>query len=252
MSIDTRSKFATTLSLALLMLGMLCGCEGSMTPGKMEWVQPASDKPRAGNAYLLRGWIGLFSHGIDNLTDQINEQGVRAHVYQDDQYKTLGKTLADKYKGVKDPEPLCLIGHSYGADDAVRVARELNDANITVDLLVTMDPVTPPDVPKNVRLCYNFYQPSIWDATPVLRGIPLKLEPGATTKLYNYNLRAERQDLLEANTNHINIEKNQKIHKEVIAQVLSICQTREQWVAGRTARASALINAPSTRPAAVP
>jgi hypothetical protein len=234
-----RKLFATALAIAGLFA--LVGCEGSMTPGKMEWVQSDSDKPHAGNAYLLRGWIGLFSHGIDNLTDQINEQGVRAHVYQDDQYRTLGDTLVAKYKGVKNPEPLCLIGHSYGADDVVRVARQLDEAGITVDLLVTMDPVTPPELPKNVKLCYNFYQPSMWDATPVLRGIALTQEAGSTGMLHNLNIRAERKDLLEANTNHINIEKNQKIHKVVLEQVLATCPPRQVWTSSR-------INQPTTQP----
>ena len=62
-----------------------------------------------------------------------------------------------------------LIGHSYGADDVVRVARELDKSNVPVDLLVTLDPVTPPPVPKNVRHALNIYQSNgARDALPFL------------------------------------------------------------------------------------
>jgi pimeloyl-ACP methyl ester carboxylesterase len=217
--------------ILLLMAMLIGGCRGSMTPGKMAWVQPHSDRQRAGNAYLLRGWIGLFSHGIDEMTESINAAGVRAHVYQDDQYRRLGDELVAKYKDAKDPEPLVLIGHSYGADDVIRVARKLNDAGITVDLLITMDPVTPPEVPKNVRSTINFYQPSIWDYTPVLRGIPLKLAGDAKGSLVNINLRAEGKHLLERDTNHINIDKNKKIHEATILELLKVCPPRAEWAA---------------------
>jgi pimeloyl-ACP methyl ester carboxylesterase len=209
----------------------LLGCS-SMTPGKMAWVTPESTAPRAGNVYLLRGWIGVFSTGIDNLTKKLNENGVRANVYQDDQWRTLANSIREKYKG-KRPEPLILIGHSYGADDVVRIARELNKDDVKVDLLITLDPVTPPDVSPNVALAYNLYQSNgVADALPFLRGIPLEKEQTATnTKLVNANLRKDRTDLLESGTDHFNIEKKTKIHEEVIKQVLAICPPRQTWLA---------------------
>ncbi|MGH7214083.1 MAG: hypothetical protein ACREIT_04910 [Tepidisphaeraceae bacterium] len=209
----------------------LAGCKGSMTPGKMAWVQTRSDTPRAGNAYLVRGFIGLFSHGIDELTEQINESGVRAHVFQEDQHKKLAAQLAETYRGAdEDTEPLVIIGHSYGADDVVKIARALDDAGVRVDLLITLDPTARAIVPKNVVRCVNFYQPSIWDATPVLRGVALKTLPGAPSEqLVNLNLRGERKDLLEWDTNHVNIDKNSRIHVEVVKLVLGACPPRETW-----------------------
>jgi hypothetical protein len=103
--------------------------------------------------------------------------------------------------------------------------------------LITLDPVTPPAVPANVRLCVNLYQSNgIWDNFPWLRGIPLEQEPGATGKLFNFNVRTDRTDLLDPDVNHFNIEKKEKIHAEVIRLLLAVCPTRQEWTEWREGR----------------
>ncbi len=217
-----------------IVLAVSTGCAKSPRPGDLAYVQPTSDRPRAGNVYLLRGFIGVFSQGIDRLTRQINETGTRAVVYQDDQWAVLARRIVEQYRDADDTEPLVLIGHSYGADDVVRIARELDKSNVRVDLLVTLDPVTPPPVPKNVRHCINIYQPNgVWDTVPFFRGVALRPEPGSTCRLDNFNIRTERQDLLDRDTDHFNIEKKQKVHEEVIGHVLITCPPRQVWLAWR-------------------
>ncbi len=206
----------------------------TMKPGSLARVQPTSDKPRAGNAYLLRGFIGVFSAGVDRLTQQINETGIRAHVYQDDQWAALARTIRREYEGKSDAEPLVLIGHSYGADDVIRIARELDEANVRVDLLVTLDPVTPPPVPKNVRHAVNIYQSNgVWDALPFLRGVPVQHASASATRVENFDIRTDRRDLLGRDTDHFNIEKNHKVHEEVVGYVLMTCPPRRTWLAAR-------------------
>jgi pimeloyl-ACP methyl ester carboxylesterase len=223
----------------------LCGCHG-LAPGDMKAVQPVSDTPRAGNAYVVRGWIGVFSTGMDDLAAKLNQAGVRAHVYQEAQDSALARTIIERYKDANPAEPLVLIGHSYGADDVVRIARRLDAAGVTVDLLVTLDPTTPPRVPGNVRLCYNYYQPQPFDAIPLFRGIALKADEGAKVHLINYNLRGDRKDLLNADTNHINIDKNPKVHDDVVARVLLACPPKDAWTArGKRLPATAAAEAPA-------
>src|SRR5438874_8140074 len=108
---------------------VLAGCQ-YLTPGKLSSVQPTSLQPRAGNVYLIRGWIGVFSAGIDSLGEKLNDRGMRAVVYQDDQWRELAEQISKEYRGKdNDAEPLVLVGHSYGADDVVRVARKLEKEN---------------------------------------------------------------------------------------------------------------------------
>ncbi len=212
--------------ILMLVTGMLVGCH--IPPnGAMANVEPVSTKQRVGNAYLLRGWIGIFSTGIDTLTDKLNAVGIRASVYQDTQYHELGDEIVKKYSAARSHEPLILIGHSYGADDVIRIARKLDENKIPVDLVVTLDAVTPPDVPGNVRICYNLYQSNgIMDKFPFLRGIPLTKEEKSAVKLTNVNIRTDRPDLLDPGTDHFNIEKLPRIHDEIVRQVLAVCPPR--------------------------
>lgn len=243
-----KGRFVKSLfTLGLLLVGSGCVSFSSMTPGKMEWIQTESTASHAGNAYLTRGLIGAFSHGIDVLTEKVDAAGVRAHVFQEDQHELIAQTLVDRYKNNPNHEPIVLIGHSLGADASIMYARELQKAGVEVDVLITLDATRPPKVPGNVKICYNYYQPSIFDGTGILRGIPLETEPDFHGKLYNMNVRDEYKHLLEWDTNHVNIDKNSRIHADVIARVLSICPPRQQWVAARQGRAMVPTTQPITR-----
>ena len=101
---------------------------------------------------------------------------------------------------------------------------------------MTIDPTTPPRVPKNVRLCYNLYQSNLLDAMPFLRGIPLEADAGFTGTLKNINIRTDRPDLVEGKVDHFNIEKKETIHRETLRQILAVCPPRAQWAAARLPR----------------
>jgi pimeloyl-ACP methyl ester carboxylesterase len=220
------------LIMSLTILAAITGCTKSMTPGKMQWVSADSSDEHIGNVYLIRGWLGLFSSGMDNLTVKINNNGVRAHVFQEDQWYELAQKLRDAYRAEPNHEPLVLIGHSWGADDTLRVSRELQKDNIPVDLVITLDPVTPPLIPTNVKRVINIYQShGLWDTIPAWRGIPLQAESATATNLTNSNVRVDRTDLLEPDTDHGNIEKNVKIHAEIVKDVLELCPPRAEGLA---------------------
>ena len=222
----SRRLLTSLFCLSVLAAG---GC-ASMTPGKLAAVQPYSDEPRAGNVYLLRGWIGIFSYGINRLGDKLNDAGVRSNVFQEDQWHDLAMAIKKKYGNGQNHEPLVLVGHSFGADDTLRVSKELADAGISVDLVITLDPVTPPEVPANVKRCYNLYQSNgAWDKLPLFRGVPLKPVEGSRGEVKNVDVRKDRTDLLEPGTDHFNIEKKGKIHGEVLRQVLITCPPRAVW-----------------------
>jgi hypothetical protein len=218
--------------ILILFLPLLAGvgCQ-SMTPGQLDWIQVDSDRPNAGNVYLLRGFIGIWSYGVDHIGEKINEAGVRASVFQEDQWGSVSDAIIERYGNAPQREPLVLIGHSYGADDVLRIAKHLQEHNITIDLVITLDPVTPPQVPPNIGLCYNIYQPNALDMFPFFRGIALETEDPSQKNLQNVNIRTDRTDLLEPGTDHFNIEKNERIHAEIVAKVKEFCPPREVWTA---------------------
>ena len=233
------------IALGILCALFACGCS-AMTPGDVSRVQAASDQPYAGNVYLLRGFIGIWSFGINDIGKRIREAGIRASVYQEDQWGEVCNAIIAEYENNPSHEPLIIIGHSYGADDALKMAKKLQQHNINVDLIITLDPVTPPRVPTNIRLCYNIYQPGLFDMLPFFRGV--KLDAEDPHNLQNVNIRAERRDLLEPNTDHFNIEKNKLIHVEIVKKVLEFCPSRPAWVAAHQPQnlAKAAINGVQT------
>jgi hypothetical protein len=193
------------------------GCH-PLPAGDLAAVNASQHAPRAGKVFLLRGWRDLYSAGIDDLAAKLERTGVSAHVYRVAQWPQLAEALAQK----PARHPLVLIGFSYGADDVIEIARKLEAVHEPVDLLITIDPVTPPSVPDNVKVCYNYFQTNgIWDVFPWLRGIPLPADGKA--KLINVDIRAQRPDLLEPNTAHSNIAANPKLHREILQRVLEIC-----------------------------
>jgi hypothetical protein len=246
-------KFVRTVALTAFAVAASVGCS-SIKNGSMARVAPVTQNERVGSVYLFRGFIGVFSTGIDSLGSRLNEkEGVHAEVFQDAQAGALAKAMIEKYKGHPDHEPIVLIGHSYGADDAITVARKLAEHNIKIDLIVTLDPVTPGKVPANAQLVYNLYQPSLMDGLPFLRGIPLKPDSPGPVALQNVNLRADRPELIEGGVDHFNIEKKPRIHDEVVAQVLKVCQPRPEWLAMRATRRgeSFALASPEAMPAGI-
>jgi pimeloyl-ACP methyl ester carboxylesterase len=220
--------------MVLLAIVASGGCTG-IKPGPVSAIKPVAEPqhPRVGNAYLFRGFIGVFSTGMNTLNDDLVAQGVRSHVYQSDQWSQVADKIAAGYKSVPNPEPIVLVGHSYGADNILRIAQRLKDAKVKVDLVITLDPVTPPKVPHNVTKAVNLYQSNgAMDNLPWLRGIPLEAERPGSVMLVNLDMRKDRTDLIDASgVNHFNIEKKPLVHAEVIKQIKAICVTRGAYAA---------------------
>jgi len=212
--------------LLLPAMSLLGGCITSTFPGDMQAVQPVSKTPRVGNVYLIRGWGGMFSWGIDELAGELRENGVSAHVYQHDQRDQLARTLAEKYRGVHNPEPLCIVAHSAGSDDALYIAGECAKAGVTIDLLVTLDNVDATVVPGNVRYCYNYWLPGTFGESNFLRGLPMEKDAGSHGTVININLAGEGRDLCEPNPSHITLDKDTKLRPRLVEHVLAACPDR--------------------------
>ena len=227
-----RSIIGLVYLIALTGIAALAGCK-SMTPGKMQWVQPHSEAERVGNVYLVRGFVGIWSHGIDNLAEAINSAGVRAKVFQQSQSRALADAIAASYREAASREPLVLIGHSFGADDVVRIARRLGEENIRVDLLITIDPVVRQKVPVSVGVCHNIFMSPAVEVVPLLRGVPLEPASVEVDNVRNLDVRTNRRDLHDGSTDHFNIEKKRAIHAEIVRLITEACPPRAR-VARRT------------------
>lgn len=224
--------------MVLLGVGMATGLAGCMDitgrgPAPLnKTVAPTVERyPRAGHVYCMRGWLGIFSTGMDVLAAEIDREVPSVSV-ADEEWWRLRRFLIREHRAGRLTAPLVLLGHSWGADDQVRVAQSLADAGITVDLLITIDPVTPPPIPTNVKRCVNIYKSHpATDGVPFWRGVAIDQE---TTKVpvVNINLRDPQLGFDTDTIDHINIEKSPGVHRLVFDEVRAVCPLRSSGMAG--------------------
>jgi hypothetical protein len=159
---------------------------------------------------LLRGYLGLFSNGLDELADELKAKGfdveVRAHLYWTDIVNDL---LRDRAAG--KIATLTFVGHSQGGNDAIEIATALQVSHVPVDLIVTLTPVYPKPVPANVARAIDYYQAGGW-------GSPLAPGQGFRGTLANHNVAGDQS------ISHFNIAENPRIRAEVVREIEAVPQ----------------------------
>jgi LysM repeat protein len=177
--------------------------------------QPATQRrPRV---YLFRGALGpIFSRGMDRLTKRLEEADIRADVYE----FTICRIIADRAirDFLDDPAPITLIGHSMGGLCALTFAGILQSENIPVSLVVTIDPAqASPKVPLNVERYINIFL-----SNSILGGGDVVTEQGYQGHYASFDLK-EHQEVT-----HINIEKMDSIHEQLITAIAQLATTPAQ------------------------
>ena len=181
--------------------------------------RPAAAVPSAGQqapaprgrAYLFRGALGpIFSRGVDRLTEQIERAGIKARVDEFTLCPLVAATAIREYR--EDPAPITLIGHSMGGLCALKFAEMLQAKDIPVALVVTLDPArASPDVPLNVARYINIFLSS-----NILGGANVAPKTGYRGYYASFDL-SEQDDIT-----HINIDKKDFIHKQLVAKILQL------------------------------
>jgi len=174
-------------------------------------------------AFLIHGLAGgrpfHFSGGLDVLARKLNAQGVSASVHAQGSflrpYGEVGMIATAARAAAGTGARPVLIGHSMGADAALKVAAQLNAARIAVPLVVCFDPTSfrflfgPPPVPANVVRALCFYQ----KISPLGRGL-LKAAPGFKGALIQEQVA----------TIHSAVDDDPALHARVLAEVRSLRQ----------------------------
>lgn len=174
---------------------------------------PGSANP-SGHIYLLKGLAGVFSTGLDVLDQKLIRQGYSATVHSYLSYEELAAEAARLQKSGKGP--IIIMGHSSGADAAISMAEIMKTLGAPVVLVVTFGPTMNLVAPSNVSQVINYY----FGTMPVAKG------PGFKGTISNVDLSGD------ADINHLNVEKIDRLHASVIAKVQALLGH------GRAARAS--------------
>ena len=105
--------------------------------------------------YLLRGFLNIFSLGMDDLAAKLQADGISATVTNHADADIVTSRITATYNG-GDHGPVVLIGHSLGADAIVEVADALALYKIPFALLVLFDGTEPHQIPANVTIAINY------------------------------------------------------------------------------------------------
>ena len=167
-----------------------------------------------GRVYLFRGALGLiFSRGMDKLAKRIEEAGVSVDVNEFTICAYVAERAIREYR--QNPSPITLIGHSMGGFCALQFAEKLQAENIPVSLIVTIDPAhLMPKLPMNVERYMNIFL-----ARDVLGGGDVVPEKGYQGHFASFDLSKLKGVL------HINIEKMDIIHTQLLTKILQIPET---------------------------
>jgi predicted esterase len=173
------------------------------------WSSAANAETRV---YLLRGWFGVFSTGLDGLAEELRSKGIKAEAVGHLAWKsTVSEIVKDRAAGKS--ASLVLVGHSQGANNVIEMARLLEREKIPVDLLVTLAPLFQDPIPGNVVRAINYYHSPGW-------GAPVVADAAYHGKLSNINLGGD------VGISHIAMDKSPKIQAEIERAILSVPQTK--------------------------
>ncbi|WP_234679968.1 LysM peptidoglycan-binding domain-containing protein [Bradyrhizobium monzae] len=161
--------------------------------------------------YLFRGAMGpIFSTGMDRLSEKLTAAGFSADVYEFTLCRLIGNRAIASYK--ESPAPIVLMGHSMGGLCSVLISEMAAKENIPISLVITIDPAhATDDVPLNVERFINIFL-----SDSVLGGGNVVAVPGFRGHYASYDLK------LNSRVSHINIEKSDDIHRQIVDMVTQL------------------------------
>ena len=162
----------------------------------------------------MRGIFGVFSLGIDGLEGRLKDAGFNADMILSGEMPEKTEYLSFCYHTLRDDQPIILIGHSTGGEDVLKFAEELDKVGVPVDLVVAIEAVHPPKVPKNVKRCVHLYL-----GHGLTHAWPLQPGPGFTGVLENIDIYGKTLGFCTAGIDHFNVDDNDKLHGWIAGQI---------------------------------
>ena len=173
-------------------------------------------KSTKGEVHTMRGGLGIFSIGMNQLRDATEVQfSIPAYSTMWYNAGDVSRSIINNYYKQKIHRPIILIGHSLGANEQIKVARNLNAAGVPVALLVTVDAVSQTIVPPNVKEVLNVYKPGF---VPMFSGLRLRAVNPNATRIENINANT----LKGAKVNHFTIDKDKVVQALILDKVKKV------------------------------
>ncbi len=159
----------------------------------------------AEEVYMIRGFLNVFSDGMNQMTRQLQSKGIRARAISNGAWQDVANDIIRRSKQKKVSYPIVIAGHSLGGVEAPRFANTLGAAGVPVALVIGLDPgfPQPPAFRKGTKRVVNYKIPS---GKNYRKGAGFK---GTITTV----------DVSKYGTDHVGIDKNKKVQSLVIGQI---------------------------------
>ncbi len=162
--------------------------------------------------YFIRGFLNVFSTGLDDMSGQLAKNGIKSIVHGHMSGSSVrAQILADRKKTGKLPNPVVIVGHSFGANAALSVSSLLAADGIPVDLVITIDPTVGGPLTPTVRRYVNYH------FAGNNLGVPLS-SPKLGKRISNIDL-SKRKDIAGVGDDHWTVTSNKALQKEVLAAI---------------------------------
>jgi len=203
------------------LLNHACELEGSIDPSTT--ISRASP-PRV-VVTAIRGFGDISSLGLNVIVNELNQSGVQARSYGMSEWGAVGDQIAAQHAAARDSAPgVVLMGHSYGADDAIKLATILQQRGVMVNLLLLLDATAPGPIPDNVDRCVHFYCP--WPGNPAPDTLPGQPVTPALfnihTVIVNDALGVEGDRPTEWCITHMGIDMSTYVQTRIMQEIFSL------------------------------
>jgi predicted small secreted protein len=175
--------------------------------------------------YLIRGLANVFSQGMDDLGEKLRARGYNATVHEHGAWSAIAAEILQNQRASGGRHQAVIIGHSLGANAVTDISNELARNGGSVALAVAFDPTVRQPLVGGARRYVNLFQSNNgWGAS-------VAAAPGYRGRLENIDLRQS------GNLTHFNIDKDARLHSQVIGWVAQAVGGGNRRVAARQAAA---------------
>ncbi len=159
----------------------------------------------AEEVYMIRGFLNVFSSGMNEMTRQLKAKGIQVRAISNGDWRNVANDIIRRDKVNKVSYPIVITGHSLGGVEAPRFANALGAAGVPVALVIGLDPgfSAPPAFRKGIKRVVNYKIPS---------GKNYRKGAGFSGSISTV-------DVSKFGTDHVGIDKNKKVQSLVIHQI---------------------------------
>ena len=159
----------------------------------------------AEEVYMIRGFLNVFSDGMNQMTKRLKRSGIRAKAISNGSWQSVADDIIRRSKKKKVSYPIVIAGHSLGGVEAPRFANKLGAAGVPVALVIGLDPgfPQPPAFRKGTKRVVNYKIPS---------GKNYRKGSGFSGSITTI-------DVSKFGTDHVGIDKNKKVQALVISRI---------------------------------